>query len=184
MSGEDLEGHVPSQAARRRSAAAGLDLERLRAEDPEKYRMLCAKRLAVVDPRLLGEAEAATASVLPGFRIYEAEGAHGVLLLAFPEPGEQQLAKLDDALAGVAAAAAGRNAYFRIVNDSAGERRELGIPVDPGDWRDQETMVGPFDDEAQARAWASERIIGSERLTFDTVPLHGAWFCDVFRGDL
>ena len=74
-----------------------------------------------------------------------------------------------------------RGTYLREVSDVRGRRRELGVPVAPGAWAGRPGMVGPFQDEAQARAWQASSLPAG--WLSDTIPHAGAWYVDVFVGD-
>ena len=65
-------------------------------------------------------------------------------------------------------------------------RRELDLPQAPdddleADDLDDDTVVGPFADEAAADAWGRAHV--RPPLVHDPFPMNGRWFCDVFRAD-
>lgn len=178
-----LEHHTPTAAARQRAEAAGIDLDKLRRSDPQRYKMLNAVVLLRVAPALR---EAASNVFFAAFRHYELfEAAEGDLttLLAFPPLTAAELKRFDDALGRLAAlnAYAEQYVYYRVVNDRQGEHRELALPLAPGAWTGEiNRLVGPFPSQAAAEAWGEAQVRGRENLVYDAVPQAGAWFCDVF----
>ena len=74
-----------------------------------------------------------------------------------------------------------RGTYLREVRDLRGRRRELGVPVSPADWRAVSGLVGPFADEAAARAWLRQGL--PPGWLGDALPHAGVWHVDVFPGD-
>ncbi len=182
-----LDDHRPSDRVRRLAQEHGVDLEALRRDDPEQYMMINAEPLLWLSPELLSVAADAIGRVLPEHRLFTAPGssADELRLLIFPHPSEDVLRRLDAALARAVAerALAERYAYYREVRDRRGTRRELQLPQAPTADLWAETMVGPFDDEAAAQAWAELTIAGRAGMTFDVVPYGGSWFVDVFSVD-
>lgn len=179
---DDLTHHQPSDEVRRRARAAGLELDRLRSEDPDTYRMLCSTSVLRVGGALRQLVEAPLHAALPDQRLFEAEAGERVTVLAFPGPTRAQLERLDDLLAlAVEDEVKRRHAYYRVVQDTAGVHRELDLPTPPESWSGEETMVGPFRDEAQANAWAEKKVDARSGATFDVIQYAGGWFCDVFR---
>jgi hypothetical protein len=181
---DDLEGHRPSAQARRRAHEAGLDLERLRREDPLAYKMITAVPVLQVAAELRTLAEPSLHVALAGQQLFEAKDQEHLQLLAFPGPEARQLERLDDLLAQAVEEITGRYGYYRVVSDRRAVRREFDLPTEPGAWQGQETLVGPFGDESEARDWGLDnvmgRVMGSGALTYDTVRYAGAWFCDIF----
>jgi hypothetical protein len=74
----------------------------------------------------------------------------------------------------------GRGTYLREVRDRHGVRRELGVPVEPGAWRGEATLVGPFSDEAAAEAFLSTLL---PPLLGDVQRSGGSVYVDAFRID-
>lgn len=176
-----LEDHRPSMAAARRAREAGLDLARLRVDDPQTYRMICSVPVLRTATELRGLAEGPLQVALADQHLFEAELQEGLLIMAFPGPGRSQLQRLDDLLAAVVEEEARlRYGYYRVVQDRTGTRRELGLPTGPGSWSGRDTMVGPFAEEAQADAWASAHVAARSGATYDVLEYAGAWFCDIF----
>lgn len=179
---EDLTNHRPSDEARRRARAAGLELDELRTGNPDTYRMLCSTSVLRVGSELRSVVEGPLHAALPDQRLFEAEAGGRINVLAFPGPTRVQLDRLDDLLAlAVEDEVQRRHAYYRVVQDSAGVRRELDLPTRPEVWNGEETMVGPFQSEAQANAWAEQKVDARGGATYDVVEYAGGWFCDVFR---
>lgn len=180
----DLTGHQPSEDARRRAQAAGVDLERARVEDPNTYMMLCSAPLLYAHGALRGPVTEVLERQFAGKQIFEAKPGSYSLFLGFPEPTQEDLARLDRSLFELAGRLRGVNAYYRVVEDSRGERREFAVPAAPDEWTDEEVLVGPFENQAQAREWGLKRVDGSLGFTFDTLSQDGYWYCDVFRGEI
>jgi hypothetical protein len=74
-----------------------------------------------------------------------------------------------------------RGVYLREVRDGRGGRNELGVPADPTSWTGAATMVGPFEDEAAAERWRSERL--GPPLVGDVLWHEGRVYVDVFSGE-
>ncbi len=74
-----------------------------------------------------------------------------------------------------------RGTYLREVRDLRGRRRELGLPLSPQAWDAVATLVGPFADEAAARAWQSDSL--PPGWLGDPLQHQGRWYLDVFAGD-
>lgn len=176
----ELASHRPSEGARLRAKSAGLDLDRLKREDPTTYRMLCAVPVVRVAPELQAQALAPLEAALDDQALFQAELADSVLVLAFPGPDAEALERLDRSLGEVAERESGRYGYYRVVRDETGTRRELDLPSSPQAWQGEETMVGPFADESEAGDWAEANVDRSAGRTYDTVKYGGGWFCDVF----
>lgn len=179
---EDLEKHTPSEDARRRAAAADLDLDVLRLDDPDTYRMICAVPVMSVAVELVEIAQGPLQTALGDQRLFQARTDGDVLMLAFPGPDAAQLERLDDLMAmSVEAHAIGRYGYYRLVRDRTGTRREFALPTPPEGWEGGETMVGPFSTEAYAQEWAGARVDPRSGITYDILEYAGSWFCDLFR---
>lgn len=180
---EDLRGHEPSALARRRAERAGLDLEALRRDAPEQYRMLHAEEIARVSPELADAAASLLWSVFPERQVYRVPGEGSERLLAFPPLGDEGFARFDDAAAELVARPEYADAYvfFRTVRDLHGTRRELMVPTAPDAWRGEAVLVGPFESQEAAERWPAGRL--PKELIGDPVPYRGRWFCDVFRSD-
>lgn len=74
-----------------------------------------------------------------------------------------------------------RGTYLREVRDLRGRRRELGVPVAPEAWHGVAGLIGPFEDEAAARAWLEQGL--PPGWLGDALPHAGAWYVDTFQGD-
>ena len=174
--------HRPSEAAQQRAEAAGLDLGELKRTDPQQYKMLNAQRLLTTTPALVGIASDVFTAAFRHYDLYRLEDKDATVLLCFPPLNEREQERFDDALARLVALPAYQKqyTYYRIVNDTQGEHRELNVPVFPKVWRGEKGMVGPFATEAAAESWGELMLKRQPELAFDTVPNTGAWFCDVF----
>ena len=177
-----LKHHQPDELARRRAKAAGLDLEELKQSDPQQYKILNAQRLLETTPNLVGIAGDVFTAAFRHYDLFQFEEDDTAVLLCFPPLDEKELARFDDALARLVALPAyqKQHAYYRIVNDTQGERRELDVPIAPQAWRGEKKMVGPFETEAAAESWGELTLKRQPDLAFDTVYQADAWFCDVF----
>ncbi|MDR9391344.1 MAG: hypothetical protein RI554_04870 [Trueperaceae bacterium] len=178
----DLRGHLPSRTARARADAAGLDLDRLKRERPDEYRILNAEELVRVSPELADAAADLAWRVADGARIFRVPGTPAERLLAFPPLDAAALAAFDDAAADlVARPDVDDLAYYRTVRDPHGERRELMRPIPPDAWAGEVALVGPFADEEAAKAWPAGRLPAD--LMADPLPYRGRWYCDVFDAE-
>lgn len=190
MAAESEKGtaYEPTPAVRRKAEAAGIDLDALRWSDPVTYAVLNAQRTVQVAPQLKEVAGGALFAAFPERQIFDMpqSALDGALLslLIFPPLPDAELARLDAVLAELASGTRSQYAFYRVVTDAAGERRELALPVAPGAWRGQAgVMIGPFESEAAAKVWSDAHVDASSGLVSDVLPYNGAWFCDLFRGD-
>ena len=182
----DASDHTPSEAVKKRAEAAGIDLETLKRDDPTAYAMLNAQHLLRVSPPLLGAAGDTLFTYFPDHQAFDLPpDANGTLgLLVFPPLTGDDLGTLDDAFEKTVQRPELREvfAYYRLVSDRAGTRREFGLPTAPSAWRAPlSVMVGPFESEAAARSWGDAQVAGP--LLYDALPYGGRWFCDVFSGE-
>lgn len=179
----DLLAHRPNEEARRRAEADGIDLEALKRDDPERYRMLSAGEVLRAHPELDALAGSALAALVPERRLYRVDGGGWVRLLAFPPLDAAEQERVDGLLARLPERPEwrARHAYYREVHDVRGRRRELGLPSAPDAYAGGDALVGPFPDEAAADAWARGAV--APPRTHDTLHHAGGWFCDVFVGD-
>ena len=183
-----LQFHQPSERVKARARAAGIDLEALRRDDPQRYKMLNAAPVVTVHQDL---APMASDVFFAAFRHYalfqQAAAGAETTLLSFPPLEPAELSKLDDGLYRLAALEANRRryAYYRVVSDAGGEHRQLSLPLSPEAWQGQAgVLVGPFEDQAAAERWAEARLGPDAGLIGDAVPHLGRWFSDVFAGSL
>ena len=178
-----LEHHTPTEAARRRAEAAGLDLGDLKRNDPQRYKMLNAAPLLQVAPDLQAAASAVFFAAFRHYDLFEVPNDDTVTLLAFPPLTPAEAGRLDDALGRLAALEvhAKKHVYYRVVTDRQGEHRQLALPLSPDAWSGEANrLVGPFATQSEAEAWGEARVSGQGSLIHDTVPQGNAWFCDVF----
>ncbi len=180
---DDVRDHQASELARRRAARAGLDLDTLRRDAPDQYRMLNAEEIVRVSPELAEVAAELVWELFEERRVYRVPGEGVERLLAFPPLGGQELERFDDAAADLVARPAYETelAFFRTVRDLRGTRRELMLPTPPEAWHGEAVLVGPFRDREEAEGWPAGRL--PPELMADPLPYRGRWFCDVFRGD-
>lgn len=186
-----INNHEPTPEVRRKAETAGIDLETLKRSDPTTYAMLNAQRIVRVSPQLKEATGGALFATFPNRQIFDLP--HGDMLLElriFPPLSPEEVARLDDALAALATQAplAAAHAFYRVVSDTAGEHRELALPVSPDHWQGQAgVMVGPFASQTAAKAWSDAHIDTASGLVSDVLPYASprgeAWFCDLFRGD-
>ena len=182
--------YEPTLEVKRKAEAAGIDLDALKRSDPITYAMLNAQRTVRVSPQLKEAVGQALFTTFPEHQVFELpveQNAYTVSLLLFPPLSQTEIESLDEVLAALAAQAplAAQHAFYRVINDTAGEHREFASPVSPGEWQGQAgVMVGPFADEAAAKAWGDAHVSLPSGLVSDVLPYNSAWFCDLFRGDL
>ena len=157
----------------------------LRSAEPLTYAAINAVALVRTDARLLPQVSAAVSRLGPYqlFNVPLTVQQTDTELRVFPPLSKDKLAALDDVLGALSDVRAGR-IFYRAVSDSAGERRELAWPVVPEAWQAGPALVGPFAAEADADTWGREHTDPRSGFVFDTLPYAGAWFCDVFRGEL
>lgn len=179
----DVRAYEPSSEARARAERAGVDLDVARHEDPETFRMLNAGEIARVSPELAEDAAALVWAAFPDRRIYRVPSGAHERLLAFPPLDAEGYHRFDEAAADLVTKGAHAEAYafFRTVRDLRGTRRELMLPTPPDAWQGDAALIGPFDGEEEARAWAEGRL--PRDLMSDAIPYRGRWFCDVFPND-
>ena len=159
-----------------------MDLDRLKRERPDEYRILNAEPVVRVSPELAQQ----VAEMIPDRtdrKIYSVPGEPAVRLLAFPPLSEDELAAFDEEAARWVAqgVAANLHAFFRTVRDPHGEHRELMIPIHPEAWNGEVALVGPFERQEQAEAWPAGRL--PAHLIGDPMPYRGKWYCDVFDSE-
>ncbi len=181
-----LEHHIPTEAARQRAEAAGLDFDDLKRSDPQRYKMLNAAPLLQVVPDLQTAASAVFFAAFRHYDLFEVPGDAATTLLVFPPLTPAETKRFDDALGRLAALEvhAKKHVYYRVVTDRQGEHRQLALPLSPAAWSGEANrLVGPFATQSEAEAWGEVRLRGQGSLIHDTVPQAGAWFCDVFDAD-
>lgn len=180
---DDLREHLPSAAAQARARAAGLDLEKLRREAPDRYRMLNAEPVVRVSAELAEAAAQLLFEALPGRQVFRVPGSTSERLWAFPPLSDEELLRFDDAAAELVAkpSFAELLAFFRTVRDLRGTQRELMLPTPPERWSGEVALVGPFERSEDAEAWPAGRL--PPELIADPLPYRGRWFCDVFASD-
>ena len=177
-----------SDAARKRAEARaadlGVDLDTLRREDPVRYRMLHAAVLLDAHPSLADAAAQVAWDVMPDAEVYQVRQGERTRLYIEPEPSRETLAAIDTRLAHLINHASFKEAFafYRTVSDLRGEHRELLLPTPPESWDGQQAaMIGPFDTEDQAEAWAKDHV--PPAMASDAVPMLSRWFCDVFSAE-
>jgi hypothetical protein len=185
-----LASHQPDEALRRRAEAAGVELEALKRDDPAAYMTVCAAPLVRTDARLVGAVLGVTSRLLPEhqlFRVPLVTPQTDTELRVFPPLTPAERRAFDDALGQLVGEAPYRQqrAFYRVVEERGGRRYELAWPLAPSAYRPGTTgFVGPFKDEAAARAWGEAHADRPSGVVFDTVAYGGAWFCDLFHGEL
>lgn len=172
------------ERAEARAAELGVDLDVLRTEDPDRYRMLHAAPLLEAHPSLADAAAQVAWDVMPDAEVYQVRQGDRTRLYIEPEPNRETLSAIDARLAHLINHASFKEAFafYRTVNDLRGEHRELLLPTPPEDWDAQQAaMLGPFDTESEAEAWAKDHV--PPNMASDVVPMLGRWFCDVFSAE-
>lgn len=162
-----------------------MDLDALRLSDPLTYAAANAVSLVRTDVRLAPQISAVLARLDAKFQLFNVPLTvlqTDTELRVFPTLSARELDRFDDVLGSLAAAQPG-GVFYRTINDTGGERRELAWPLAPERWSAGVALVGPFSDKATATAWGRAEIGSGTGLVFDTLSYDGAWFCDVFRGE-
>jgi hypothetical protein len=182
---EFLRLHQPSDKVRQRAERAGLDLNDLKATNPQHYKMLVAQHVLEVSTELEDVASSVIVATLRHHDVFRLEQSHHVTLLMFPELSDKELRKLDGALAQLAESTAlkAKDTYFRVVTDKTGEHRQFALPISGEAWQGQlNILVGPFNNQALAQTWG-EANVRPKQFIYDTLNHAGRWFCDVFSPD-
>lgn len=180
---ELLSRHTPSQAARRRARAEGIDLEALKRDAPRDYMILNAGEVLRAPSELVHLAGSMLLAAFPEREVFRAPAGAFERLLSFPPLSADEQARFDTLLAPLVERPEWRrrHAYYREVADVGGRTRELALPVAPADYGGGDAVVGPFDTRGSADAWGRQRV--SAPRVHDAFPMDGVWFCDVFPGD-
>lgn len=182
-----LRHHQPSERVRARAEAQGIDLEALKVEDPARYKMLTAEPVATAHPELLAPLTDVCVAAFRHYDFYRLElGPRRAELLSFPPLTPSEFAKLDDALARLVALEPYRSAhaYYRILTDRRGERRQLELPLAPEAWQgESDTLIGPFADQGAAAAWLRERVAPQAGRLGDSVAQGGLWYVEFFPAE-
>ena len=138
-----------------------------------------------VDPRLLEVVASLFWATFPHRRLGRgAPDGDGRVPLATdgpwpPSEQERWRAALDQLLRQPFARDGG--AVLREVQDGAGRRAELMLPVAPDAYRGGSWLVGPFASPAAVDAWARTAL--RRPWVHDLHPAGETWFADVFVGD-
>lgn len=179
---ELLRDHRPSASALRRAASAGLDLDQLKLDRPDEYRMLNATEVVRTSPKLFDELAAVLALAFPGHAFFRAPAGPLERVLAFPPFTDAHLERLGSLVTEQLDRPTWRalHAAYREVKDGHGFRRELIMPTAPSAYEGGEAWVGPFSDKEQAGAWGQETI--RSPFVNDVIAQGSRWYCDVFSG--
>ena len=176
-----LEAHTPSEEAKEKAKAGGVELDDLKQTDPQGYKILNASLVVTVHPELLEHASGFFHAAFPRYELFQVEKESVTEMLSFPPLSKEEQLRFDEALGRMIAHPhySSRHAYFRVVTVEDGERRELSLPLAPKSWQGEpNVMIGPFDSEEDARAWIQK---GSTPYETDVLPQANAWFIDVFK---
>lgn len=183
-----LRHHRPSERVRAQAEAQGIDLEAMKLEDPARYKMLTAEPVAAAHPELLAPLADVCMAAFRHYDFYRLElGPRRAELRSFPPLTPAEFAKLDDALGRLVEIEPyrGAHAYYRILSDRRGERRQLELPLAPEAWRGEiDTLIGPFPDPAAAEAWLSERAAPQEGRLGDSIAQGGLWYVEFFSAEV
>lgn len=183
----DINTHIPTESALKRAAQAGLDIEQLRKDEPTQYAILNAQKCVDVDNLFKN----AVANVLHqnfiDHQFFDLPISQTrTRLLHFPTLNKDDLKFLEVLLYELSNSPAlkARHAFFRVVNDQKGEHREFALPIAVEAWQEEfDVMVGPFADQDSAEDWGKQTIGPAQNAAYDTIPMNGLWFCDVFEGN-
>lgn len=150
----------------------------------------CAAPLVRTDARLVGVVSGIVGRLLPEHQLFQVPlvtPQTDTELRVFPPLTRAERRALDDAFGQLVGEGPYREqrVFYRVVEERGGARRELAWPLAPSAYRAGTTgLIGPFEDEAAARAWGEAHAERRSGVVFDTLPYGGAWFCDLFRGEL
>jgi hypothetical protein len=182
MSQDILRIHQPSEVVRARAKAGGIDLETLKFEDPQRYKMLNAQRIIKTVAPFIEDVCAVYWAAFPRYELFRLERPPIITLLSFPELTKAELRRWDDALGRMIALPhyQSQGAFYRVVNTLQGELRQLAVPLSPENWQGEgDVLIGPFASETIASHWAEENL-GETSYAHDVFQQAGQWFCDVF----
>ena len=180
---DPLSDHVPSEAVRRVAEREGIDLEALRRDDPTAYMMANAGEAVRASAELAEIAGPLLLTAFPRRLTFRSQAGALVRFSLFPPPDAADLARLDALLEPLLERPEwrARHAFYRIVEDRSGLRRELALPLAPQAYEGGDAVVGPFRAEGAADAWAARSV--TPPRVHDAFGSGSVWFCDVFRGD-
>ncbi len=173
-----------NKLAQQRAQRAGLELDELRNNDPQTYKMLHAERLLETESACLADVSAVALSIFREHDLFELVEKELRSLLIYPQPQTQDLHRLDDALGRLAQQEkyATQAAYYRIVSDESGEHRQFRLPLTVTAWQGEvNLLVGPFANQQLAEDWTNQ-VVKTRQLLADAIPHAGQWYCDVFKG--
>ncbi len=183
----DITSHVPTESARRRAEQAGLDIEKLRLEEPTQYAILNAESCLDVDNLVKNDVANTLHAHFQDHQFFDLPITEArTRLLCFPALDKEALKSLENTLYTLSDAPnmKAQHAFFRVVNDLKGEHREFVLPIAVEKWQqDFDVMVGPFKTQDLADDWGKQAIGPAQNASYDTIPLNGLWFCDVFEGN-
>jgi hypothetical protein len=177
---EFLRIHKPSKEAEGRAKAEGIDLLALKETNPLEYKMRASQEMLQTSRDFIEIASQVFFAAFPHHELFR-YGEQQISLLSFPELSAKDLERWDKAMGRlVEHPTYSRDyLYYRVVNSSQGEKRQLALPINPADWQGQvDMLVGPFAHQQQAMEWAE--AIKPEQLMVDTLQYQGYWFCDLF----
>ena len=183
----DIKTHITTESAKKRAEQAGLDIEQLRIDEPIQYAILNATACLDVDNPLKDAVAMTLHQHFIDHQFFDLPTSQTrTRLLAFPALTKEELKALGSALYKLSDAEAMKeqHAFFRVVNDQKGEHREFALPIAQANWQEEfDVMVGPFATQELAEEWGKEIIGPAQNAAYDTIPLNGLWFCDVFEGN-
>ena len=183
----DISTHTPTESAKKRAEQAGLDIEQLRKDEPIQYAILNAVACLDVDNPLKDAVAMTLHQRFTDHQFFDLPISQTrTRLLCFPALTKEELKALGSSLYKLSDANVMKehHAFFRVVNDQKGEHREFALPIAQANWQEEfDVMVGPFTTQELAEKWGKETIGPAQNAAYDTIPLNGLWFCDVFEGN-
>jgi hypothetical protein len=177
----NLDQIEPSTATKQRATSAGLDLERLKLEQPEQFMMFVAEPVLEVSEALKELTKSVFYAAFPQHQLFQVQLAALLELKAFPPLAKGEQERLLSALGKLVEHPkfAFPLAYLRTIKDTSGERHQFALPLATSQWQGQlNHLVGPFESEELLKAWAAKELTQA----FDSLRYKDYWFCDVFEG--
>ena len=179
----NLDQVEPGEAAKKRAAAAGVDLEKLKLEQPEQFMIFVSEPFLNVSEKLKARAQDVFSAALPGYQLIEFPESELIQFKAFPVLSKQEEERVISALGRLVEHPKFEYplAHVRTIQDKSGTHTQFALPIAPADWSGQANrLIGPFESEDAVTAWAEEYVTQAE-FSFDSLRYANTWFCDVFR---
>jgi hypothetical protein len=183
---ELLRLHKPDATSLKKALVEGIDLIALKETNPTEYKMRLAQTVLQSSKTLAEQAGHVFFAAFPHHELFKLEHSNTTTLLSFPELSTKDLKRWDDALGRMVLHPKFSESfvYYRVIKDSRGEQRQLGLPLSAVHWKGHvDVLVGPFETQQGAETWGEEQV-KPQQLMFDAVTWSERWFCDVFPIDI